>query len=146
MPFNPKMLAYCGIYCEQCSARTACLEQDAKHLEHFPAKYKRERFDLSDYDCEGCKGRNLCGPCRIKDCATAGNIISCAECGDFPCRVLVEFENDGIPHHRQAVENLRTIREHGLETWFANIQPPLRCHCGERQSWYYTCPRHKALF
>jgi hypothetical protein len=22
------------------------------------------------------------------------------------------------------------------------LTPPLRCACGQRQSWYYTCPEH----
>ncbi len=143
MQFEKKMLAYCGLYCEQCSVRTAYCEQDCKHLEHFPVKFKKDRPDLSDYDCEGCKGRNLCGPCRIKDCASPKGIDSCAECNEFPCEFLKTFENDGIPHHRQAVENLRSIRANGFDVWFENLQPALRCHCGERQSWYYTCPIHE---
>lgn len=142
MDFSMEMLAYCGLYCEQCSVRTAYAEQDCKHLERFPARYKKDRMDLADCDCEGCKGRNLCGPCKIKDCAKLRDIDTCAECPDFPCAVLGEFGNDGIPHHAKALENLRSIRERGIESWFATLTPALRCHCGERQSWYYLCPAH----
>ncbi|MCD8138674.1 MAG: DUF3795 domain-containing protein [Planctomycetaceae bacterium] len=142
MKFDPKMLAYCGIYCEQCSARVAFTERDWKHLEMFPSRFTAGRPDLSEYDCEGCKGRNLCGPCGIKDCASGRNLDSCADCGEFPCAMLVAFETDGIPHHRWAVDNLRRIRAHGLEAWFAAFRPALRCDCGQRQSWYHTCPVH----
>lgn len=142
MPFSMEMLAYCGLYCDQCSARVAYAEQDLKHVEQYPAKHIRERLNLSNSDCEGCKGRNICGPCAIKDCAVQKAINSCAECGDFPCALLDTFENDGLPHHRQAVENLRNIRENGAEAWFRKLLPTLRCHCGERQSWYYSCPKH----
>lgn len=142
MNLNMKMLAYCGIYCEQCSARTAHIERDYRHLEHFPARYKKERPDLADYDCEGCKGRCICGPCEIKRCASGKGLDSCAECDDFPCPVLAKFGNDGIPHHGQALENLRAIRAGGADAWFKNMTPALRCHCGERQSWYHICPRH----
>lgn len=142
MGFDVKMLAYCGLYCEQCSARVAFLEQNAKHLEYFPAKYKVERPTLSNYDCEGCKGRNICGPCTIKSCASTKNIESCAECNSFPCATLEAFGSDGVPHHGQAIKNLQHIRLSGNEAWFENIGPTLRCHCGERQSWYYVCPLH----
>lgn len=140
MDLNMNMLAYCGIYCEQCSARTAFIERDGRHLEDFPGKYKRN--DLAEYDCEGCKGRNICGPCDLKECAGGKGVDSCAECADFPCAIISDFGNDGIPHHGQAFENLHTIREHGVDAWFKTLQPALRCHCGQRQSWYFHCPEH----
>ncbi|MCD8349482.1 MAG: DUF3795 domain-containing protein [Planctomycetaceae bacterium] len=142
MEFDVKQLAYCGIYCEQCSGRVAFLEQDWKHLENFSPKFKAGRPNLSDYDCEGCKGRNLCGSCKIKDCASEKNIDSCTGCGEFPCSLLIDFETDGIPHHQWAINNLRSIREHGIEAWFATFHPALHCECGTRQSWYHTCAAH----
>ena len=140
--FDPGMLAYCGLYCEQCSFRTAFVEQDWKHLAVLPLKYNVKNAELSDFDCECCRGRNLCGPCKIKDCAAPRNIGSCAECGDFPCGVIEAFGNDGVPHHRQALDNLRAIRKNGVEAWFATLNPAIYCSCGERQSWYRTCPNH----
>lgn len=142
MRFDPKMLAYCGIYCEQCSFRTAFIEQDFRHVELVPAKFKGENPRLSDYDCEGCKGRNLCGPCKIKDCAVAKGIESCGECGGYPCETISAFHRDGVPHHGWAGENLRSIRQSGIESWFTDLQPAIHCHCGARQSWYHACPEH----
>jgi hypothetical protein len=110
-------------------------------LDNFPAKFKTER-DLSALDCEGCKGKNLCGPCEIKDCAAPKGIRSCAECEDFPCATLSDFGHDGLPHHEQALKNLKNIRQVGIDAWFAELSPPLRCACGQRQSWYYTCHEH----
>ncbi len=147
MNFDMKMIAYCGIYCEQCSFRAAVAEQDFKHLEPLPEKYRefREgRSNLSDYACEGCKGRNLCEPCKIKDCALGKGINSCAECGLFPCETLTQFGHDGVPHHQWALENLRNIRENGVDAWFENLRPALRCHCGKRQSWYCVCHEHNS--
>ena len=140
--FAMRMLAYCGLYCEQCAVRTAFVEQDWKHIAGLPGKYKKEGARLSDYACECCKGANLCGPCGIKDCAVPRNIDSCADCGDFPCAVIEAFANDGVPHHRQAMNNLLAIRENGVEAWFATLTPAIRCACGERQSWYCICPKH----
>lgn len=143
MSCDMDLLAYCGLYCGLCSSRVASEEGDWKHLEHpIPASYKRGRTDLADYACGGCKGPNLCDPCAIKICASGKELDSCAACADFPCRLLDQFENDGTPHHRLGVENLREIRERGIEAWFGNLTPALRCHCGKRQSWYHTCQEH----
>lgn len=145
MDFDLKMLAYCGLYCEQCSSRVAVAERDPAHLELFLAKYRETRPELSDWECEGCKGRNICGPCAIKDCAAAKGFGSCADCDSFPCDAVSTFETDGWAHHREAVDNLRGIRERGAEAWFEDLKPSLRCHCGRRQSWYRQCPKHSPL-
>ena len=142
MSIDMRLLAYCGLYCEQCSARSAFLERDPRHLDAFPSQYRKARGDLSDYDCEGCKGRNLCGPCVIKDCASPRGFDHCGECPDFPCEKLAAFENDGMRHHAEAVENLRNIRENGRDAWFETLEPALQCHCGKRKSWYLGCPDH----
>ena len=141
MPFELKMLAYCGLYCEQCSFKAAHDEQTVKHLENIP--YAFPRRGLSVYNCECCKGFCICGPCKIKPCAEGKNITSCAECNDFPCEHIRAFAQDGMPHHAKAVENLHEIRAHGIVAWFAKIKPSLKCGCGKKQIWYYICPLHK---
>lgn len=142
MDFEMKMLAYCGLYCEQCSARIAALEKDWRYLEGIPSIFKKGRTELNEFACEGCKGKNSCRTCGIKECVVAKGINSCAECGDFPCTMIDAFENDGFPHHKQGIENLRRIRKDGIEAWFADLEPSLRCHCGTRQCWYHPCPVH----
>lgn len=142
MAFNMGMLAYCGLYCEQCSCRVAFAERDPRHIDPLPAKIRESRPNLSDYDCGGCKGRSICPPCGIRDCASAKNLNHCGECADFPCDRLSAFGGDGAPHHAGAVENLRSIREHGIEAWFNELKPALQCHCGKRKSWYRGCPAH----
>ncbi|MDL2319109.1 DUF3795 domain-containing protein [Eubacteriales bacterium OttesenSCG-928-A19] len=139
--YDPGMLAYCGIYCDLCSFRVAHNEQDRGHLDNIPARY--ERKDLSEYDCDGCKGANcICGGCDMKGCAQARGIDSCADCDSFPCEIIERFGTDGTPHHHDALKNLHAIREKGTEAWFAAMRPALRCACGNRQSWYHTCPEH----
>jgi hypothetical protein len=141
---NMKMLAYCGLFCEQCSFKAAHDEQDDKHLKQIPYPFTKQ--DLSKYNCECCKGFCICGPCKIKPCASAKNIDSCADCDDFPCEYIIKFSNDGIPHHKKAVSNLYYIRQRGIDNWYAQIEPLLKCECGEKQTWYYTCPLHKKIY
>ncbi len=143
--FDKKMLAFCGLYCAQCSFKLAHDENDRKHLANIP--YQFEQKDLSSYHCEGCKGYCICGVCNIKPCALTKQIDSCADCDRFPCDHIQAFEQDGMPHHKDAIENLRNIRRYGVAQWFHTfIKPSLRCeHCGERQSWYYACATHEAM-
>jgi len=140
--FNKDMLAYCGLYCEQCSFKLAYDEQNQEHLKHIPYQFVQE--NLSEYDCEGCKKDNMYpNHCSIKNCASTKMIDSCADCGTFPCEYIIEFENDGKPHHKNAIENLRCIRENGIELWYEKIKATLICICGKKKSWYYACPIHK---
>ena len=89
---------------------------------------------------EGCKGANSGGECDKKDCASAKGLVSGADCQDFPCSSIDAFANDGAPHHAWAMENLRRIRQVGMETWYAELEKDLSCgHCGARQSWYWRC-------
>ena len=141
--FDKNMLAYCGLYCEQCSFKLAHDENNVKHLERIP--YTVKLRDLAEYDCGGCKsGHCICGVCKIKPCASGRNIDHCSDCIEFPCGYIKTFENDGIPHHKSAVENFRMIRQYGIRHWFDYVAPLLKCkQCGERQSWYYFCSKHE---
>lgn len=143
MIFNKNMLAYCGLYCEQCSFKVAYDTQDMKHLEHYPKSDEWSQKVLRECNCDGCKSDNcLCGDCTMQPCAVGKNLDTCADCDSFPCEYIDEFANDGIPHHKEAIENLHYIRKHGVEAWFEILQSKLNCKCGERQSWYYSCPVH----
>jgi hypothetical protein len=150
MEFAPEQMAYCGIYCEQCSFKAAAETKRPEHLANLPPKYNAPQYVpfkqevLDGLACPGCKGDALCGPgCKIKVCASGKGLVSCAECGAFPCSILLDFANDGVPHHHRALENLQSIRENGVEDWFGRFKTNLTCDCGERISWYYRCHKGK---
>lgn len=144
MNFNKIELAYCGLYCLQCSFRTTSETNNRKHLESMPERYDAKKaMTNEECACEGCKGENVCGPCDIQDCAVDRNLVSCADCNEFPCSYITRFENDGVPHHYQGIQNLRMIQENGYEAWFQEYKENLQCSkCGARQSWYYMCDNH----
>lgn len=141
MPIDIHMLAYCGLYCEQCAFKAAHDEQSDQHLTQIPYPFTQK--DLSAYNCECCKGFCICGPCKIRPCASAKGLDCCAECSDFPCDHINAFSDDGMPHHAKAVANLHYIRQYGMDAWYKQIEPALACTCGTKQTWYYTCPLHK---
>lgn len=143
MDFNKDMLAYCGLYCEQCSFKVAYNTQDTKHLKPYPKQDEDEwpQENLNNYNYAGCKGNHcICGNCIIKLCATGKNVDTCADCNSFPCEHMDKFASDGFPHHKEAIDNLFSIRKHRVEAWFETLQTKLKCKCGARLSWYYNCP------
>ena len=117
MMFTEEMIAPCGLDCSLC--RKA-------HDERNP--------------CPGCKGPEADKP---EFCAALCGIILCQkrkengykycdECPDYPCADVMEKETrytSQYPLRESPVENLRMIREQGIEAFLAL----------ERRRW--TCPR-----
>ncbi len=101
---------------------------------------------MEECACPGCKVQIDQCACNIgiKPCAEEKGLISCADCGDFPCEKSNTFGHDGTPHHEDGLRNLQRIREVGYEAWLEEMQALLYCGCGTRQSWYCGCPLHAA--
>jgi hypothetical protein len=73
-------------------------------------------------DCAGCRGpleRQWSGNCQFRPCAKAKGHDHCFECASFPCDKLKAFAADGHEHHRFTVENMKAMRDTGLENWVA---------------------------
>ncbi len=80
--------------------------------------------------CGGCRGAletSWSPDCPFRSCAAARGVRTCAACADFPCEHLRAFAADGYEHHAIAVENLKAIREVGLEVWIASQPKPMFC-------------------
>jgi len=70
-------------------------------------------------------------------CARERNIEFCCECSDYPCEVLVAFNNDNYAHHSTALPNLNRILEKGLEVWLEEQRARWSCeNCGNIFTWY----------
>ena len=81
-------------------------------------------------ECAGCRGpieQNWSGNCKFRPCAKARGHDYCFECDEFPCDKLQAFANDGYEHHRLAVENMKRMREIGLERWLAEQPKVMFC-------------------
>ena len=129
------LIAYCGLYCGACSFKVAHEEQDREHLMRMPEKYDAWKQAPLEA-CPGCRLENKCGKCAIRDCAVDRGIVHCGLCGDFPCGKLLEFTGDGIPHHAEAIGNLKALKTMGVEEWLEAQKGFWTCACGERYSWY----------
>ena len=73
-------------------------------------------------DC-GCAGKWHFEHCKINECSQNRNLESCAECGDLPCTILIQFTNDPIwTTHSVCIENLRRRKKIGTEKWIEEQQ------------------------
>ncbi len=80
--------------------------------------------------CQGCRGaldKHWSPNCEFLPCAKAKGHRYCFQCDEFPCQKLQAFAADGHEHHRLAVENLKKMKEIGLENWISQQEKPMFC-------------------
>ncbi len=113
------MTAYCGLDCRTCLVHQATVQENGEDRarmrddiarlcrEQYGIQYKRE--DIAD--CCGCRAEPArmlpgCRNCRIRNCAQAKEIESCAYCGDYACGELEDiFSRE--PSARKRLDRLR---------------------------------------
>jgi hypothetical protein len=80
--------------------------------------------------CEGCRGpldHHWSPNCRMQNCALIRGYDYCFECIDFPCEHVTAFANDGQPHHKITVENMKHMKALGLQAWIESQPAVLFC-------------------
>ncbi len=98
--------------------------------------------------CEGCLSGKLAEHCAIcaagfRDCARGHQVTRCFECGEFPCSRLETFSKEhivnGICHHTHVIDNLRYMKDHGIEAFLESQVKETTCpDCGQFIIWYET--------
>ena len=108
------MIGYCGLDCAQCEAFIATQNND----DALRAKVAAEWAQLNNapiksehINCTGCQSAGVktyyCEQmCKIRHCATARHISTCAECADYPCASLEEIFNS-VPQAKATLDELR---------------------------------------
>lgn len=120
MQLSTETAGICGLFCGTCQA--------------FP-----------DY-CAGCLSDRVAAPCvqcshGFRDCAAEHQVTWCWECADFPCGRLEQFSKEhivnGICHHAHVIDDLRLMKEIGVEAWVAQQTAQHTCpHCGNLIHWF----------
>jgi len=106
------------------------------------------RGDL-DINCEGCLSSVLGLPCRdcgFRDCSQRKGLTNCSQCSAAPCKLLVDFSNDGVPHHSEVLNTIKRQKEIGIDAWLSEQEERWRCiQCGSPLAWYDAkCPECNA--
>ncbi len=140
---NRLAAATCGLYCGAClihiagkAGHTERLEEMAKSLSIFVGK----KIEMKNVVCEGCQGEIKafhCRNCLIRSCAIEKGFTLCSECETFPCERITGFNNDGMAHHSEVLENIRRQKEIGVDAWIKEQDKRWRCpQCGRNMDWY----------
>ena len=149
------LVASCGLYCGACPMYLATQENDPTRLESVKKQGGYGAFMASlpweDLQCDGCLsgGRlaSFCRECAIRDSATDKTATRrCSECAEFSCDRITRFSNSGMPHHYEALENLRRLRTMGIANWTKYEEDRWRCSkCRTMFSWFDPeCPKCNA--
>jgi hypothetical protein len=138
----------CGLYCGTCPNYLAEREGDTARIE---AIAKSNNMEVSAVGCDGCLSDRVmpfCVECKngFRTCAKEKGVTWCFECAEFPCRRLEDFKKihivDGVPHHATVIEDLKYMKEHGVEAWVKRQEKAGSCPtCGKRL-YFFTreCP------
>ncbi len=135
---NLAKLAYCGLYCGACPL---FLATEAGTLDSLASR----GMAAENLRCLGCRSEKVsvyCLNCSLKKCAAGQGLVSCADCTEFPCRVLRAFDGDGVPHHRGVVDALQACHATGTEAWLRAQAARNTCAgCGRPLSFHdESCP------
>jgi hypothetical protein len=121
-------LSACGINCNECGSYKVTMEQDLKAAEGLVWWYRSmgwigehagaEAVIRKNPLCTGCWNTMkddcffncTCGNHDFRICCTEKQINHCGECSDFPCEDYLEFGEDGLAHHKKAMEYLLSLK------------------------------------
>jgi len=108
------MIAYCGLDCTKCDAFKATKSRNLALKRTIAERWTKElktNIGPADVDCRGCKSSTLSAWCqrfcKIRPCAEARGVETCAHCEDYPCAELERF----LSTEQAAKENLERIRQ-----------------------------------
>ncbi len=131
---NPMdLVTYCGLYCGACDIYQQRISKSGNELKRVLDAYNfgdiaKQVPELEDYDafyktlntlitffgqCPACQKGGGDPECKIRLCCKEKGYQSCAECPSLPCEKLKPL-SDGYPG---LLENLKEIKESGLEKW-----------------------------
>jgi hypothetical protein len=135
-----ELTAYCGLYCGDCLRYSSQVAELARGLLSALYEVKFDKYakvkstamkDLGYYEecrkvleaivkleCDTpCRagGDGCLQPCEIKTCVQSKKLEGCWECSEF--EVCNKFESFKSFHGDTTKENLRKIKEYGLESW-----------------------------
>jgi len=110
-----KLIAYCGVNCNDCGAYIATMKNDDKlrqaQAEKWAKQYNIPVMKASDVNCTGCNSKGVqighCSMCEIRKCAMEKGLKNCGYCITCPCAKLEVV----IKHYPAARKTLEAIKE-----------------------------------
>lgn len=154
------LVAVCGLYCGACPMYTATQSKDEEEIKALLKQFSSGPMTLKKEDilCDGCIGgdrvASFCRDCPMRACPNdKQDVIRCSDCQEFPCSRITDFNNDGMPHHGEVLNNLRQIKKMGIQKWAKYDEERWQCpKCKSPMTWYDSkcsgcgAPRSDQLF
>jgi hypothetical protein len=110
-----RMIAYCGLVCNDCPAYLATEADDRQALVRVAAQWREEynapEITVESVICGGCVSNDerKCGhwyECEIRACGAERGVVNCAHCGDYTCERLEDFFGF-VPDARGVLDRVR---------------------------------------
>jgi len=143
-----KLVAPCGLYCGACPMYLSSRDNkeqkaDAPKQPSSPGAKPMP----ANMQCDGCIGGGrvaiFCQKCNMRSCAESKKITRCADCSEFPCSKITNFNNDGMQHHAEVLANSRKIKEVGIKEWTKREEERWSCpQCKATIAWYDKACSH----
>jgi hypothetical protein len=121
-PDQRTLVAYCGLYCGLCDARTRTAERAAALMESLELaewpkqpEFWRVLVELATVPPDKCCRTRKCGhpACAIRNCAAERNVEACPLCDEYPCaRIDVLAASETTMLH-----DGRRMRKLGIDAW-----------------------------
>ena len=143
-PVKENLVAVCGL---DCGARPMYIATQTNDEEKQKALLKQfssgpVKLKMEDLLCDGCIGNgrvaSFCRDCDMRKCPDdKQDVVRCSDCSDFPCSRIINFNNDGMPHHGEVLNNLKQIQKIGIQKWAKYDKDRWSCpKCNSPVAWY----------
>lgn len=125
-------ISVCGLNCATCDIFLAGHgdEKRRKEIIDWLREKRNKIVKPEQITCEGCRGSlevHWGADCKMMCCAKRRGVTYCFQCADFPCSMLEAFASDGVDHHKRTVENLKKMKEIGMERWLQEQEKKGQC-------------------
>ena len=112
-----RIIAYCGLVCDECPAYLATQADDDQARAKIAAEWSEglgATMKPEDINCDGCLGAGgrkvgYFSMCEIRACAVERSVENCAHCSDYACESLKGFLK-GAPAAQALLDGMREAR------------------------------------
>lgn len=109
-----RMIAYCGLLCEDCEAYIATQNNDDALRREVAEKWTKAYnypFKVEDINCDGClpdtsKSIGHLNICPIRKCGREKEVKNCGWCSDYSCTLTEDFFKL-VPDCRNRLDTVR---------------------------------------
>ncbi len=114
-----RLIAMCGLICNDCEAYQATQADDVAQLErvvaHWREVYRNPSFNAANVACDGCTGAGTqhcshCGDCGIRLCGQSRGVANCGVCSEYESCAKIQGFMQNVPGTKTVLDEVRAAR------------------------------------